>query len=305
MKQKITAILLLLLLIGCSTTDLEAGPPIVADTGIDPDSWALVPAGEFLEGQFNHETQVDYDYEIMVTLVTNDQFARYLNEALDAGAINIVDEQVVGDYPGDTFRAYRHEVEITAGDWVHFPLEAEGLRVQYDGSTSSFKVKDGYENHPVVLVSWFGARGYCEYFGWRLPTEVEWEKAARGTQGLPFPWGHDIEENNANYYSSRDPYEAILGKQGDTTPVGFYNGMTYEGYETIDSPSPYGLYDMAGNVEQWTGDVHENQHYRYLRGGSKAFYTYDLRVWSRNNAGPDYFSISIGFRCAREVDTAK
>jgi formylglycine-generating enzyme required for sulfatase activity len=162
-----------------------------------------------------------------------------------------------------------------------------------------FKVKTGYENHPVVLVTWFGARAYCDFYGWRLPTEIEWEKAARGTEGRPYPWGDEISRNNANYYSSHDLFEKIAGKGGDTTPVGFYNGNTYDDYETLDSPSPYGLYDMAGNVEQWTGNVYENQHYRYLRGGSKASYAYNLRVWTRNNAGPDYYSISIGFRCAR------
>jgi formylglycine-generating enzyme required for sulfatase activity len=57
---------------------------------------------------------------------------------------------------------------------------------------------------------------------------------------------------------------------------------------------------MAGNVWQWTGDVYEDQHYRYMRGGSKDTYGYNLRVWTRNSAGPEYYSPAIGFRCARD-----
>lgn len=117
-----------------------------------------------------------------------------------------------------------------------------------------FGVKPGYENHPMTLVTWFGAQAYCAFYGWRLPSELEWEKAARGTDNRPFPWGYEIGPENVNFYASRDPFERLAGKQGDTTPVGFYNGRVYDGYQTADSPSPYGLYDMAGNVWQWTGD---------------------------------------------------
>lgn len=84
-----------------------------------------------------------------------------------------------------------------------------------------------------------------------------------------------------------------------TIMVGFYNGTKYRDYQTIDSPSPYGLYDMAGNVWQWMGDVYEGMHYRFLRGGSKDVYDMDLRIWVRNNATPTYYSPGVGFRCAR------
>ncbi len=297
MKQILFLLLVVLLVAGCTSPDPLAGPSYLFESGVDPETWALVPAGDFLMGQFNHETSVD-SFEIMVTDVTNLQYAEYLNAMIATGELNFVDNKVLGYYKGDDFREYRHEKEITEGsDWLYFPIGKDGSRLIFGDEI--FSVMPGYENHPVVMVTWFGAQGFCEHNQWRLPTEIEWEKAARGTDGQPFPWGDEITHSNANFYASRDPFEALLGKQGDTTPVGFYNGRTYGKYETVDSSSPYGLYDMAGNVEQWTGDVHENQHYRYLRGGSKGFYAFNLRVWTRNNAEPDYFSPSIGFRCAR------
>jgi len=294
----IIPILLALILAGCGTEVADAPPPPVIETGIDSETWAAIPAGEFLMGLHDHETDVDYNYEIMITDVTTTQFADYLNLALADGTVEIVEDQIVGYYPGDEFHAYEHELEIKAGDWPHMPLNDPGLRLDFDGST--FSPQSGYENHPMTMVTWFGAKAFCDYLGYRLPTEIEWEKAARGEDARPFPWGDEIESSNANYYSSHDVFEKIIGGLGVTTPVGFYNGDSYDDFATIDSPSPYGLYDMAGNVWQWTGDVYENQHYRYMRGGSKDNYAYNLRVWTRNSAGPEYFSPGVGFRCVRD-----
>ncbi|NPV78060.1 MAG: formylglycine-generating enzyme family protein [Anaerolineae bacterium] len=266
-------------------------------SGVDSNSWASVPAGEFLIGQFEEEATTDA-YQIMVTDVTTAQYAAFLNEALAAGEVTLETNQVNGYYPGDVFRGVKHEERIDPGDKLYIPLDDPSQRVRYDGVT--FSPQPGYEDHPMTMVSWFGARGYCEFYGYRLPTEVEWEKAARGTDGRPFPWGEDILRENANFYASRDPYEDMTSYGSRTTPVGFYNGRTYNGYTTIDSPSPYGLYDMAGNVWQWTGDVYEGMHYRFLRGGSKDTYEMDLRAWARNNATPTYVSPGVGFRCARD-----
>ncbi len=299
MKHRIIVLLLIAIITaGCSSAAVTDTAPPLVETGIDPDTWALVPAGEFLMGLHAHETLVDYDYKVMVTDVTNVQYANYLNQALAEGTIKITDTEITGFYPGDIFHGYNHEEEISSGEYQHVPLTDDGLRIAYDGDT--FRAKAGYENHPMVMVTWFGAKAYCDFYDWRLPTEIEWEKAARGTDGRPFPWGSELERNNANFYSSHDLFEKIMDGLNDTTPVGFFNGNTYEDYQTLDSPSPYGIYDMAGNVWQWTGDVYENQHYRYMRGGSKADYGYNLRVWTRNNAGPEYFGPSVGFRCAKD-----
>lgn len=289
------------LLAGCGPSRPEISTRHI-DTGVDPDSWALVPAGEFLRGQFEHETDVDYDYQIMVTHVTNQQFAAYLTEQLAAGTIRIEGDHVVGPYPGDPFNDGRHEREVPAGDYPHVALSADGSRITIDpdGSTT---IADGYGNHPVTMVTWFGAKAYCEAIGGRLPSEIEWEKAARGADdNRPYPWGDELTPDMANYYSSTDIFEKVAGRRGDTTPVGFYNGNSYEGFTTGDNSSPYGVYDMAGNVWQWTADVIEGTHNRYLRGGSLRDHGYVMRLWSRNSTRPEYEGPSIGFRCVQDAD---
>jgi formylglycine-generating enzyme required for sulfatase activity len=303
MKQNLDHPLLALLLFitfltACAPVDLNAAVPVF-DTGIDPESWVSIPAGEFLSGQFDDPVTIGYDYQIMVTDVTIAQYVRYLNTGLADGTLKIAEDQINGFYPGDTFHDVRHELEIVAADYIFVPLNDPSSHFQYDGT--KFVALAGFENHPMTNVSWFGAWGYCGYNNYRLPTELEWEKAARGSMdNRPFPWGDDIARNNANYYASRDPFENMSSFGSRTTPVGFYNGQAYNGYQTIDSVSPYRLYDMSGNVWQWMGNVYEGQHYRYLRGGSKDTYDMDLRIWVRNNATPTYFSPGVGFRCAKD-----
>jgi formylglycine-generating enzyme len=233
----------------------------------------------------------------MITDVTTEQYAGFLNAALADGHVKMDGDQIVGFYPGDEFHGVKHEEQIHAGDWLFLSLNEPSQRIKFDGVT--FTVQSGYENHPMTSVTWFGAWGYCGYYGWRLPSEMEWEKAGRGTDNRPFPWGDEILRENANFYSSRDPFENMRSFGSRTTPVGFYNGRTYGDYQTLDSASPYGLYDMAGNVWQWTGDIYKGMHYRFMRGGSKDTYDMDLRLWVRNNATPTYFSPGVGFRCAR------
>jgi formylglycine-generating enzyme required for sulfatase activity len=286
----------LIFIVSCTPVDLNAPLPSF-DTGVDPNAWAEVPAGEFYFGQ-NERLATTGSYEIMITDVTVSQYADFLNAALTEEYVNLEGEQVVGYYPGDEFRAVKHEEKIEAGDWLFVPLEDPSQKMVFTSETK-FSGKRGYEDHPMTMVTWFGAWAYCQYYGWRLPTEMEWEKAARGTDTRPFPWGDEILRANANFYASRDPFEDMSSFGSRTSPVGFYNGKKYGDYQTLASASPYGLYDMAGNVWQWTGDVYEGMHYRFLRGGSKDTYDMDLRLWVRNNATPTYFSPGVGFRCAR------
>jgi len=318
-------IILSLVFIALMATACQAAPsiseivPPYIDTGVDADAWVTIPAGEFPHGQESHMTLIDYDYQIMVTDVTVEQYANFLNEVVASGEASIgefeievangevvwQEEGVAGYYPGDPFQGAKHEEEIKAGDKLYVSF-VDSLRITRDGET--FAAMPEYANHPMTMVSWFGANAYCEYYDYRLPFELEWEKAARGTEvvdkdGYSFPWGYEIHGHNANYYASFDLFEEMFGKLGNTTPVGFYNGKTYEvqgyTYETVDSASPYGLYDMAGNVSQWMGNDHPDQHYRMTRGGS--FYTYevDLRVWKEDSAGPQHYAPDLGFRCVQ------
>ncbi|MBI5838842.1 MAG: formylglycine-generating enzyme family protein [Chloroflexi bacterium] len=299
------------LLASCAPVEVSAPAPTIR-VNADTSKWASIPAGEFHHGQFNEMATINYDYEMMVYLematinydyemmvylVTNQQYAAFINAALAEGGIKIDGDKIAGFYSGDEFHGVKHEERIEAGDWIYIPLNDPSLRLNSDGRT--FTVQSSWEWHPMTMVSWFGAQAYCEYYGWRLPTEMEWEKAARGTDERPFPWGDEILRENANFYASRDPFEDMSSFGSRTSPVGFYNGNVYDGFQTVNSASPYGLYDMAGNVWQWTGDVYEGMHYRFMRGGSKDTYDMDLRLWVRNNATPTYFSPGVGFRCAR------
>jgi formylglycine-generating enzyme required for sulfatase activity len=298
MKKILLPILLLVtLLTACAPVDLNAALPTF-DTGIDPSSWAEIPAGEFYFGQ-HEDIETTDAYQIMITDVTTAQYADFLNAALADGSVKVDGDKIVGYYPGDEFRGVKHEEPIEAGDWIFIPLNDPSQRIKFDGT--AFTAQSGYENHPMTMVSWFGAWGYCSYYDWRLPTDMEWEKAGRGTDTRPFPWGEEIARENANFYASRDPFEEMSSFGSRTTPVGFYNGNTYDGYTTLDSASPYGLYDMAGNVWQWIGNVYEGMHYRFMRGGSKDTYDMDLRLWVTNNATPTYFSPGVGFRCASDL----
>lgn len=298
-KRMVSLLLTLFILASCQPANIDAPAPRF-NTGIEAGEWAVIPAGEFLSGQFDHPQTIDHDYEMMVTDVTNARYAAFLNEALAEGAVQIRGGAVVGYYPGDEFHGGRHEEPVSPGDYIFIPVDDPALRLTLDGNT--FSAKEPWETHPMTLVSWFGAKAYCEHYGWWLPGELEWEKAARGVDGRPFPWGISISKNNANMLSSRDPFENMATFGSRTTPAGFYNGGIHGGYQTMDSPSPYGLYDMAGNVWQWTADVYPGQHYRYLRGGSKDSYENNLRVWVRNSAAPEYVSPAAGFRCARDVN---
>ncbi len=293
----LAVVLLASVLAACASVDLKAAMPAY-DSGVDSGAWATIPAGAFLSGQADNPVSIDYDYQMMLTDVTVTQYVDFLNQGLGDGTLKVEDEAVVTSYPGDVFHAVKHEIRIDAGDYVVVPINDPASPFSFNGN--SFSAAAGWENHPMTNVSWFGAWKYCGSIQGRLPTELEWEKAARGaTDNRPFPWGEVITRNNANYYKSRDPFERMATLGSRTSPVGFYNGKTYGGYTTLDSASPYGLYDMAGNVWQWVGDILPGFSDRLMHGGSKDTYDMDLRIWVRNSAPPMYFAPDVGFRCAR------
>jgi len=278
--------------------------------------YVLVPAGEFQMGDnFNdgssyerpvHTVYLDV-YYIGKYDVTNGKYCQFLNE---------IGNQSEG---GSTW------LEIY--DSYCLIKESGGI----------YSPKSGKANHPVIEVNWYGARAYCTWltnktgYTYRLPTEAEWEKAARGDAQLNhtlghqrrYPWGDDIDSSYANYLYSGDPYET--GSWPLTTPVGYYDGSTHGSFSTHDNASPYGAYDMAGNVGVWCHDWYGSGYYqecynqgtvtnplgpstgvaRVFRGGDWESRAYGLRsAYRRISHYPSHPSSHAGFRCLREAEVS-
>ena len=270
---------------------VEPEPPVVVEPGgTTPEGMVLIPAGEFQMG------------------------SSHIDEVQSVQTVHVdVSAQPVHTVHIDAF--YMDKYEVTKAQYVEF-IKAKGSSYaaadshifQEDGT---YYVDIGYENHPVGGVTWYDAMAYAAWVGKRLPTEAEWEKAARGgLNGKIYPWGDSKDTSKANY---AQPI-------GGTTVVGTY------------PPNGYGLYDMAGNVWEWCLDEYNENFYkipqsrspnpiggshsieqliqnpriaegsRVLRGGSWGDPDIFVRVATRGNRPPTHSLYNnVGFRCVRDV----
>lgn len=157
---------------------------------------------------------------------------------------------------------------------------------------TGYYVKAEYGNFPVIAVSWDQADTYCKWHGARLPSEAEWERAARGAKPQSYPWGEGIDQSRANYNSF----------VGDTSAVGSYES----------GKSNEGVYDLAGNVSEWVADWYDvypggdsasgsgfGKIYRVIRGGSWQDLADSASTTSRSWDNVGFASYNVGFRCAR------
>ncbi len=260
-----------------------------------------VPAGEFLMGSIDADIYAGSDekpqhtvyldaYWIDKTDVTNAMFAQFVQAAsykTDAEKVGI----------GYSF-------DFSSGNWT----DTRGANWQHPHGPSSDI--SNLDNHPVAQVSWNDAKAYCEWAGRRLPTEAEWEKAARGTDGSIYPWGNDPATGNLLNLADKNLNASWADKTIDdgyqfTSPVGHYPAGI----------SPYGALDMAGNVWQWVVDWYDKNYYvnsptrnptgptsgdsHVLRGGSWNFRAQSARAACRSWNAPGFRYVSISFRCAR------
>ncbi len=255
-----------------------------------PDDMVYIPAGEFLMG--SDEKEAKYS-EKSVHSVYTDAFFMDKNLVTNAQFKDFIDANPKWHVPwwlrNTLFQTYR---------------DADYLKDWY---TSNYPKEKA--NHPVKWVSWYAAMAYAQWVGKRLPTEAEWEKAARcGVSGQKYPWGNTIHVSSANY----DKHVA------ETTPIGAY------------PPNRYGLYDMVGNLSEWCLDEWDSEFYassqsrnpvaggsisgiiesprktrkpRVIRGGSWYSSVPEVSVSSRDRLDPWKTTSTTGFRCVKPIES--
>lgn len=283
--------------------------PAEVEEAFDTEGMVLIPAGSYLMGSsdgFSHEGpvhEVRLDAFYMDTHeVTNGDFARFVKET---GYVTEAEQwkwSIVfapDDTPGQRVPGAAWWKRADGATWRH----PNGLETDIEG----------LEDYPVVQVSWNDAAAYATWAGKRLPTEAEWEYAARGgLKDAPYAWGLDFApggEHQANTWNGEFPVE----DSGEDGHLGLARGGEYKA-------NGYGLYDITGNVWEWVEDWYGEMYYRespglnprgpeqgvekVQRGGSfmcASNYCLGYRVSHRGKSGIDSGLPHVGFRCVRSV----
>jgi sulfatase modifying factor 1 len=192
---------------------------------------------------------------------------------------------------------YIDKFEVTNGRFAKF---VEAIQSEPPWGFADKETPVTRPDQPVRWVNWMDAIGYCLWAGKRLPTEAEWEKAARGPDGRVYPWGND----------PPTPSHAVFGlKEGSDTVSAIGN--------RDKGKSPYGVHDLAGNLYEWTTDWYDEEFYsknpainpkgpvegtaKVQRGGSYINGAYRLRSSFRTKGDPTEHDPNVGFRCAQDV----
>ena len=268
--------------------------PTEVDLESLPTEMVLIPAGAFTMGS-DQETALS-ECEKYFSGCNRDEW--YLNESP-------VHEVTLNDFYMDMY-------EVTNGQYQECVAAGNCTPPRRNSSATRSAYYDNPEfaEYPVIWVDWDQAQAYCEWRGARLPTEAEWEKAARGTDARLYPWGNTFESGEGNFCDTncKEPWANKNFDDGyaDTSPVGsFTSGV-----------SPYRLHDMGGNVNEWVADWYGADYYatsllvnphgpetgfrRSMRGGSFHTPAQGLRTTARplSDTSGDY----IGFRCAVSVE---
>jgi len=283
-------------------TPTQAAATIVAAKPPPAPTMVRIPAGAYTIGS----TQADDTEPVhQVTLaafnidryeVTNAQFAEFLN-ALNIQPLRDAAAGAVrsDDLPATALSLLLEGVEGSQQSPL-IALDDEHARIAIQAGR--FVAQPGYENHPVTESTWRGAVEYCAWRGARLPTEAEWEAAARGVDGRVYPWGDELPT----------PERAVYGRgSGATAPVGAHP----------DGATPAGIADLAGNVAEWTSTLYQPYPYdpadgreapetegeRVTRGGDHVFDSAPEQLTTFFRGGfsraPDRGHRHIGFRCAQ------
>jgi toxoflavin biosynthesis protein ToxD len=286
-SSKYLAIAVALALLLAGNHSPEAGKPPQIQNCPHNSKQVYIPAGEFWMGSTREERKYAYRLDKEVTRSygwyerETRRKAKTSTFCIDRYPVTNSEYKKFIDESGRTAPFISPDAYQRQGFLVH-PYEKVKEFLWREGSFPS-----GRQDHPVVLVRLDDAKSYCAWMGkkskrkYRLPTEAEWEKAARGIDGRIFPWGNGW---NPGYLNSGERF-------GATTPVSRFPG----------GKSPYGLFDMVGNVFEWTASQWDEKHY-VLKGCSWDDLPGTCRPAMRHGRPPQSRHILIGFRCVSDVD---